>query len=148
MNPPKRQSPPLEKTLARRVSQLRDLKNLTVLDLSRVTRMSVKRIEAIESGQEIWLSIRDRTVLARALGVQPAILQEVEACPSEMSPARMQSVAAVDEIAERILAGEVQIPCPQCQTNLKVSVEDALDFEGRPTQFARGYCPVCPFSLR
>ncbi len=127
---------------------MRDLRNLTVLDLSRTTRMSVKRIEALESGQELWLSIRDRTILARALGVQPSVIQEVETCPSAMSDERKQSIKAIDEIADRILAGEVQISCPQCGSILKVSVEDALDFEGRPTQFPRGYCPVCPFSLR
>lgn len=150
MKTPKRQNEniPLEKTLARRVRQLRELKNLTVLDISRASRMSLKRVEAIESGQEIWLSIKDRTILARALGVQAAILQEVEACPTELTETRLASIQAVDEIADRILAGEVQIPCPKCNTMLKCSVENAIDIEGQPTQFARAYCPVCPFSVK
>ena len=148
MNWEKRHRPRLAETLAKRVAQLREGRNMTVLDLARVTRFSVKRIEEIESGIELALSVADRSVLARALGVQPAILREVELDYDVFQPRPPKPKVDLEELAERVLAGEVHIECPKCGEILRTSIESALDFEGRPTEFARAYCPVCPFAIR
>lgn len=122
---------------------------MTIVDLAKATRFSITRIEAIESGQEVWLSVTDRSVLARGLGVQPEVLKEVEFCPSDLRQSSFEiPVNDYDELAERILAGELNIECPKCGKLLKTAIENALDFEGQATQYARAYCPVCPFALR
>lgn len=146
MKSPNLPEPELADTLSRRVSQLRIMRNMTVFDLAKACRFPLERIEGIESGLEIWLSVTDRTILARALGVLPALLKEVECNPEDF--AEMQSSSNLDELAERVLQGETGLSCPNCGTVLKTSVERALDFEGNPTSFARAYCPSCPFALR
>ena len=140
----------LAPTLAQRVQQLRAMYNMTVLDLAKATRFPVERIEAIESGVEIWLSVTDRAILARALRQVPAVLREVESSPEELWPGRKGAnrEQEIDELAERILAGETKLPCPDCGEALKTTVEQAYDFEGNPEQYAHAYCSVCPFALR
>lgn len=147
MKSPNLPEPELAETLSRRVSQLRIMKNLTVLDLAKACRFSIERIEGIESGLEIWLSVTDRTILARALGVLPAVLKEVECNPADLTERRLPG-CDLDELAGRVLKGEKDLSCPNCGTKLKCSIERALDFEGLPTSFARAYCPSCPFALR
>jgi transcriptional regulator with XRE-family HTH domain len=140
--------PDLACTLAIRVSQLRERRNLTVADVARLSRFSIKRVEEIEAGIEVWLSVTDRAILARVLGVQPSCLEEAEACPSDLSPAAAGAPRTdFDDLARRVLKGEVNLACPKCGTILKTAIENALDFEGEPTRFARAYCPACPFAL-
>lgn len=140
-------------TLSSRVAFLRESKNMTILDLAKRSRFSRERIERIESGEETWLSISDRQILARALGVEPGLLKDVESSPSDypgVYDKKIPSTQVIDDdaMAERILKGYTDVDCPKCGTPLKTSVEDACDIEGAPTQFARAYCPKCPFSLR
>jgi transcriptional regulator with XRE-family HTH domain len=136
---------PLEPTLARRVNQLREMRNLTVRDLARLTRFTIQRIEDIEAGMESWLSATDRQRLATALAIEPNMLQEVETRP----PADA-SEQEIDEAAltAAILEGARQLRCPRCGGKLQCSVTDALDFEGRPTRFAKAFCHQCPFILK
>lgn len=140
----------LADTLSRRVNKLREMRNMTVLDLAKSCRFTVSRIEAIESGLEIWLSFTDRTILARALGVMPAFLKEVESSPAELPEGEeyKQASEELENLAELVLAGKENLSCPKCMAILKTGIESALDFEGNPTRFARAYCPVCPFVLR
>ncbi len=148
VNPHKKQNQELAETLAKRVVQLREGRNMTVLDLARATRFSVNRIDEIESGIELALSVPDRSVLARALGVLPAVLREVELDYDVLQSRPQKPKVDLEELAERVLAGEVNLECPKCGQILRTAIETALDFEGRPTEFARAYCPVCPFAIR
>lgn len=139
-------------SLSSRVALLREFRNLTVLDLAKRSRFSIKRIEQIESGEETWLSVTDRQVLARALGVEPGVLKEVEFSPQDFPGVfdKKDSAGPVDtdSMAQEILKGYTDIKCPRCKTQLKTSIELAYDIEGAPTRFARAYCPQCPFLLR
>lgn len=136
-------------TLAQFVAQRRRMLNLSIEELAKSSRFPAKRIEAIESGVEIWLSVTDRAILSKALRVYPADLREVEASPEELWKVEIQDrERQVEELGERILAGEVNLPCPNCGGVLKCTVESAFDHDGLPAEYARAYCPVCPFSLR
>src|SRR5262249_19088297 len=68
----------LADTLAQRVGQLREFRNMTVRDLAKASRFDVRRLEEIESGMETWFSSTERQLLAKALSVEPALLLEVE----------------------------------------------------------------------
>src|SRR5947208_2102618 len=77
---------PLAPTLARRIVQVREFRNMTVLDLALLANFSIKRVEELESGLETWLSSTDRQRLAKALSVEPSVLKEVEQRYSEIAP--------------------------------------------------------------
>ncbi|PZM81096.1 MAG: hypothetical protein DKT66_17865 [Candidatus Melainabacteria bacterium] len=137
----------LAPTLAQRVFQIREMRNLTVKDLAKLSRFSVSRIEDIESGVETWLSASDRQLLARALNVEPVLLLEVEArrlgSASEEEKLKVQT-----ELAEKILTGLREASCPNCGGSLKCSVEHGLDLDGKVQEYAKAFCLKCPFVLR
>jgi transcriptional regulator with XRE-family HTH domain len=136
----------LASTLARRINELREMRNLTVKDLARMTRFTSKRIEDIEAGLETWLSATDRQRLSTALGIEPALLAEVESRSGLDDLDAKQDVAMA--LTDAILNGARHLQCPQCGSNLQCSIQEALDFEGNPTQFAKAFCAKCPFILK
>ncbi len=141
----------LAETLAGRVNQIRNFRNLTVRDLAKASRMTVARIEDIESGLETWLSAPDRQVLAKALRVEPIMLLEVEYRPPEASePEELSTVsrAMMEELADAVLHGVREIPCPRCQTPMNCSAQEAIDLENNHIYLPMAYCPKCPFVLK
>ena len=139
----------LAPTLAQRVFQLREFRNLTVLDLARQSRFTVTRIEDIEAGLETWLSATDRQVLSKALNVEANILQEVEqrAVLSSMPESKSYSADRIREIARAIINGARDLTCPECDGTLRCSVQTGLDMEGNELILARAFCLKCPFVL-
>ncbi len=141
----------LAPTLARRVNQLREFRNMTVRDLARGSRFSEKRIEDIESGIETWLSSSDRQLLGKALSVEPFLLQEVESRMNtghQVRETHMLDQATSQQLAEAILSGARDLECPDCGGTLKCSILQGTDIEGRPMQLAKAFCMKCPFVLR
>jgi transcriptional regulator with XRE-family HTH domain len=137
----------LAPTLAQRVFQIREMRNLTVKDLAKLSRFSVSRIEDIESGVETWLSASDRQLLARALNVEPVLLLEVEAKRLD-SASEEEKLKVHTELAEKILTGLREASCPNCGGSLKCSVEHGLDLDGKVQEYAKAFCLKCPFVLR
>jgi transcriptional regulator with XRE-family HTH domain len=138
----------LEGTLARRVLQLREMRNLTLLDLSERSHFTVKRLEDIEAGLETWLSASDRQRLARALVVDAITLQEVEVRRALDKEDTVQYAAILREIADSVLTGARELTCPQCGNTLRCRVQEGLDIDGQPIYFAKAYCLKCPFTLK
>lgn len=135
----------LAPTLARRVQQLRDFRNMTVRDLAKLSRLGLERVEDIEGGLETWLSSTERQLLAKALAVEPILLQEVESRP----PAGDEALEdAQVRLTQAILRGARELECPNCHSTLRCSVQEAFDMDGNPTAFAKAYCMKCPFVLR
>lgn len=135
----------LGSTLAQRVRQLREFRNMTQTDLSKSCRFSLKRVEELESGLETWLSATDRQMLAKALIVDPSLLQEVETRP----PISEENTQALEEqLTQAILSGHRELECPKCGASLHCSVQDALDIEDKPVRFAKAFCTRCPFILK
>lgn len=132
-------------TLAQRVLQLRDYRNMTVKDLAKLSRFPVKRIEEIEAGMETWLSASDRQLLAKALSVEPSLLQEVERRYTQLSEVPRSVMA---DLADDILHGARDLQCPVCGRNLRCSVQEGLDLEGRPIVLPKAFCTKCPFILQ
>jgi transcriptional regulator with XRE-family HTH domain len=136
-------------TLARRVGQLRDFRNMTVRDLARAARFTVERIDDIEQGLETWLSSTDRAILAKALSVEPGLLQEVERRAKVTTENYDEQLVAKlqQQLAESILAGGRDLECPSCGGTLKCSIREGLDMEARPIRFPKAYCLKCPYQL-
>jgi transcriptional regulator with XRE-family HTH domain len=140
----------LAPTLARRLLQLREFRNMTVLDLAKLSRLGTDRIDDIEQGLETWLSTTDRQVLARALVVDPRLLQEVEKRAVIETDYRNEEsiLLSQKQLIEAILNGARDLECPNCGGTLKCSIQDALDIEGQPIAFPKAFCVKCPFILR
>ncbi len=136
----------LAPTLARRLFQLREYRNLTVKDLARATRFSEQRIEDLESGLESWLSATDRQVLAKALSVEPRIIEDVERRPVDTTAAEFSR--QMEDLNRAILTGSRDLLCPSCQRPLVCRVQQGFDLEGLPIQFAKAFCTQCPFVLK
>jgi hypothetical protein len=136
----------LAPTLAQRVNQLREVRNMTVRDLANSSKLVLQRIEDIEGGMETWLSVTDRQLLARALGVEPHVLQEVECRTSTQTNEVVYSFE--QDLSLKILEGQREIDCPNCGGPLKCSVQQALDMDGNPVRFPKAFCTKCPFILK
>jgi transcriptional regulator with XRE-family HTH domain len=139
----------LAPTLAQRTSQVRELRNLTVKDVAKAARFPVRRVEEIESGMETWLSAPDRQLLAKALNIEPQLLQEVETRSASAVPESHmldQNTGAL--LRQAILNGARDLPCPDCGKQLKCSVQQGRDLQEQPIQFAKAFCAKCPFVLR
>jgi transcriptional regulator with XRE-family HTH domain len=137
----------LAPTLAQRVRQLREFRNLTVRDLAKATKFGIPRIEDIESGIETWLSTTERQILAKVLVVDPITIQEVETKANiEVEEEFLQRVSK--DISDSILHGARDLECPRCGGTLKCSVQQGIDLEDNPIYFAKAFCVKCPFVLR
>jgi|JI9StandDraft_2_1071091.scaffolds.fasta_scaffold04146_6 transcriptional regulator with XRE-family HTH domain len=138
----------LEAPLSRRLAQLRNLRNLTLQDLSSRCHFPVSRLEDLESGLETWLSASDRQLLAMALAVEPHLLQEVEERP-RLSPIKdpKRYQAMINEITVSILQGARELACPQCGHILRCRIQEAYDIHENPVRDAKAFCQKCPFTL-
>ncbi len=142
---------PLAPSLARRIVQVREYRNMTVLDLALLANFSTKRVEDLESGLETWLSATDRQRLAKALSVEPALLKEVEKRHSEIAPlpeSHLLNAETAERLAQDILDGIGGLKCPDCGSDLRTNVIDGFDMDGFPTQFPKAFCVKCPYVLR
>jgi hypothetical protein len=118
---------------------------MTVRDLAKSARFSARRVEEIEAGLETWFSSTDRQLLAKALSVEPEILQEVE---SRRHGDENIPQMVMDELADLILHGQRDLQCPRCGGNLRCSVQQGFDIEGKPMHLPKAFCQKCPFVLK
>lgn len=139
----------LADTLAQRVAQLREFRNMTLRDLAKTSRFDVRRLEEIESGMETWFSSTERQLLAKALAVEPALLQEVERrCKPDTDEENELASEDLLRLSKAILTGSRDLECPHCGGNLKCSIQEGFDLDEQPIQFAKAFCLKCPFVLR
>jgi len=137
-------------TLAQRIWQLREFRNMTVRDLAKASRFGVERIDDLEQGLETWLSFTDRQVLAKALNIEPQLLQEVERRATVTTDNYDQQLVTAhhDQLANAIMSGGRDLECPNCGGTLKCSVQEGLDIEGKPIRFPKAFCLQCPLLFR
>ena len=139
----------LPKTLASRVSFLRNARRIHIEDLSIRAKVSLKLLEDIESGLETWLPVSIRQRIARVLKVDPNILEEVEVknIQCEDLP-RNPPLELTEKIQEEILLHVKSIKCPICGNPLKTWIQEGLDLNERSIKTAKAHCTVCIFQLR
>ena len=139
----------LPKTLASRVSFLRNGRRLHIAELAYQAKVSMEFIEDIEAGIETWLPTSVRQRIARVLKVDPFILEEVEVKNkasedlSKTPPAEL-----IERIQEEILSDVQDIKCPLCGNKIKSWIQDGLDLNGLPIKSVKGHCTVCVFQLK
>ena len=139
----------LPKTLASRVSFLRNARRIHIAELSHEARVPINLLEDIESGIETWLPTSIRQRIARVLKVDPNILEEVEVKneTSEDFP-KDPPLELVERIQEEILSGVKDIKCPLCGNLLRIWVQDGFDLNERLAKTPKAHCTVCVFQLK
>lgn len=118
---------------------------MTRKDVARASRIKENRIEDLEAGIETWLSVTDRQLIAKALGIEPLLLQDVEKRP-DLGSSVMYSTDV--EIGKRILEGARDLECPKCGGNLNCRVEQGFDIEGNVIHMAKAFCVKCRYTIR
>ena len=139
----------LPKTLASRVSYLRNSRRIHIAELSHQAKVTVKLLEDIEAGIETWLPVSIRQRIARVLKVDPNILEEVEVKDktSEDFP-KDPPLELVERIQEEILSGKKDLNCPICGSPLRAWIQEGLDLNEQPTKTPKAHCTVCVFQLK
>jgi transcriptional regulator with XRE-family HTH domain len=132
-------------TLAQRVKQLREYRNMTVKDLARWSRFPINRIEDIESGIETWLSSAERQLLCKALVIEPSLLEEVEV-RGFLNDSKQLEIVRYD-LSQFVLRGDSNLRCPLCAEPLQCSIQEGFDLEGDPIRLPKAFCRSCPFVL-
>ena len=138
----------LPKTLASRVSFIRNARKLHIAELSFRARVPLKLIEDIESGIERQLSTAIRQRIARVLNVDPIILQEVEVKNEINDLPKEPQLELVERIQEDILSGIKNIKCPLCGSQLRAWIQEGFDLEGKKVKTPKAHCTVCVFQLK
>ncbi len=139
----------LPKTLASRVSFLRNGRSIHIADLSLRAKVPIKLLEDIEAGIETWLPTSVRQRIAIVLKVDPYILEEVEVkIQSTDEIYRNPPGELIERICGEILEGVSDIKCPLCSSEMKTWIQDGFDLNGNPIKTPKGYCKNCVFQIK
>lgn len=138
----------LPKTLASRVSFLRNSRRIHIAELAHEARVTIRFLEDIEAGIETWLPVTVRQRIARVLKIDPNILEEVEIKNEKQDFFKNVPLEIIERIQDEILSGEKNIKCPLCQSPLRPWIQEGFDLNGLPIKSAKAHCTVCVFQLR
>lgn len=135
----------LPETLARRVSYLREMLNLTREELASKSNLEMELIDSIEDGTETFLSNGIRQKIAKGLKISPNILKQVEKKPIIKNVTKEETEA----IESLILQGKTEdLSCPQCGKALIAKVLTLYDLYDKPMKHAKARCSQCPFQIK
>ena len=139
----------LPKTLASRVSFLRNARRIHIAELSLQAKVPIKLLEDIEAGIETWLPTSIRQRISIVLKIDPKILEEVEIKNLKTEELyRDPPGELIERICEEILEEKKDIHCPMCGHEMKVWIQDGFDLNGIPIKTSKGYCKSCVFQIR
>ncbi len=139
----------LPKTLASRVSFLRNARRIHIAELSLQAKVPIKLLEDIEAGIETWLPTSIRQRISIVLKVDPRILEEVEVKNRRFEGLYKEPPGElIERICEEILEGIHDIKCPLCGSGMKVWIQDGFDLNGGTIKTPKGHCKNCVFQIR
>ena len=117
------------KSLAQYVSERRENIGLSQQGLSKRCNISLKMIEDIECGNELFLATSVRQKLAKGLKIEPSELKKY------------------DKV--KILAGEgADCVCPVCGSKLVTRLAQMYDLEDQLQLHPKAHCTKCAFQIR
>lgn len=143
-----RPSTNLPATLAERIRFLREKRYMTPEAVAIKAQVSLRMVEDIEAGIEIFLAPAVRQRLARVLHVRPQQIQEVEKVPptlEENAPdMRRKGIHLHEDILQDPDAAHT---CPSCGALLEVRVFERRDLRDNPLTVIKANCTKCLFRL-
>lgn len=135
-----------KKSLALFVSELREKMGLSQTGLAKKSALSLKTIEEIESGQELFLASTIRQKLANALKLKPSEIKQYEKSPNL---SLMPDTESTLFIKNQILSNDVaDLECPVCGSRLITRIAKMYDLEDNLILVPKARCTTCPFQIK
>lgn len=132
-------------TLAQFVSNKREQVGLSQQGLSLRANLPLEMVEAIESGQELFLPSTIRQKLAKELKVEPKQIKSYEKDLPIQGPAENR----IEVLKHRILDGVLEDNiCPVCGEKLVCRIAKMYDLEDNLVLHPKARCSKCPFQLK
>lgn len=133
-------------TLAQFISETREKVGLSQKGLADRANVHISIIEALESGQDLFMSTTIRQKIAKVLKTEPRRIKELEKEPLSQNEV---SLEYVEEIKLRILDGQLTgIACPLCGSELVCRVAEMRDLEDNFVKHPKARCSKCPFQIK
>ena len=134
------------KSLAQFVSERRKNIGLSQTGLSKKSNISLKMIEDIESGNELFFFFFIRQKLAKGLKLDASEIKKYE---KTVDVSLVSDAQYIEDIKIKILAGEGKdCVCPVCGANLVTRVAQMYDLEDNLQLHPKAHCTKCPFQIR
>ncbi len=135
-----------QKSLAHFVSETREKIGLSQTGLAKKSALSLKIIEEIEGGRELFLASTIRQKLANGLKLKPSDIKKYEKHPNlSLLPDTEASVF----IKNQILANDVEdLECPVCGSKLITRIAKMYDLEDNLILVPKARCTKCPFQIK
>lgn len=133
-------------SLAQFVSETREKIGLSQSGLAKKSSLSIKTIEEIESGEELFLASTIRQKLARGLKLNPSDIKIHEKHPDlSLLPETEQ----MSLIKQKILNHDVEdLKCPVCDSKLITRIAKMYDLEDNLILVPKARCEKCPFQIK
>ncbi len=133
-------------SLAQYVSEKREQVGLSQTGLAKKTNLTVKMIEDIESGNELFLATSIRQKLAKGLKVEPYEIKKYE---KTVDVSLISDAQYLEDLKIKILAGEGnECVCPVCGSKLDTRIAKMYDLEDKLMLHPKAHCIKCPFQIR
>ena len=132
------------KSFAQFISEKREKLGLNQLGFAKRCNLTLKEIEDIESGVELFLPTTTRQKIAKVLKIE---LSEIKKYEIKEEPEGLKE-DVIEDIKERILNGEKEILCPVCKNPLIVRIAKMYDLEDNLMLHPKARYTKCPFQLK
>ncbi len=134
------------KSLAQYVSERRENIGLSQQGLSKRCNISLKMIEDIECGNELFLATSVRQKLAKGLKIEPSELKKYE---KDIDVSLVSDAKYIEDIKIKILANEGEdCICPVCGSRLVTRLAQMYDLEDQLQLHPKAHCTKCAFQIR
>jgi transcriptional regulator with XRE-family HTH domain len=136
----------MEKSLAQFVSQRREEIGLSQSGLAKKSALTLKTIEDIEAGQELFLASTIRQKLSKGLKLQPGEIKLYEKRPNL---SLIEETEQITLLKQKILEHDVNdIECPVCGSKLVTRIARMYDLEDNLILVPKARCEKCPFQIK
>lgn len=133
-----------EKSLAQFVQEKREKLGLSPGGLAKKCHLELDLIEKIEAGEELFLPVTIRQILAKALKCEPSEIKDLEkSFDTHFVPDEI-----IEDLKELILDGETDLVCPKCGSSLTVRIAKLYDLEDNLMLHPKARCNKCVFQIK
>jgi len=134
------------KTLAEFISTTREKIGYSQKGLADRANLNIEIIEAVESGQDLFLSSTVRQKIAKVLRLD---LFQLKALEREPQVVKELDLDYIEELKLRILEGQISGNiCPSCKSELICKIVEMYDLENRIVKHPKARCSKCYFQIK